>query len=113
MKAGKATKEGRKDKGRKKGRPGRKVKGEATVFRAGKETRTREGRQERKGRTGRKVKVKGKVKVLVLHRETLPQKSVILKHDLLLLLQKRCFYLDTKSKCQYDNEVPPSNNKSY
>jgi hypothetical protein len=34
-----------------------------------------------------------------------PSKSVILKYDLLLIFKKRRFYLDTKSKCQFDNEV--------
>jgi hypothetical protein len=44
---------------------------------------------------------------LVWHREP-PSKSVILKTDLLLVFQKRRVSLDTKSKCQYDDEGPPS-----
>jgi hypothetical protein len=31
-------------------------------------------------------------------------------YDLLLVFQKRCFCLDTKSKYQFDNEGPPSKN---
>jgi hypothetical protein len=36
---------------------------------------------------------------------TLSLKNVILKNDVLLVFQKRHLRLDTKSKCQYDNEV--------
>jgi hypothetical protein len=31
-----------------------------------------------------------------------------IENDLLLVFQKWCFLLDTKRKCQYDSEGPPS-----
>jgi hypothetical protein len=45
--------------------------------------------------------------LLVWHRAP-PSKSVMLKYDLLSVFQKQRFRFDTNSKCQYDNEGPPS-----
>jgi hypothetical protein len=40
-----------------------------------------------------------------------PRTSLKKKYDLLLVFQKQRFCLDTNSKCQYDNEGPPSKNR--
>ena len=69
-----------------------------------------EGREVRDGSEGRKwgteVRCDTHSQGCFSWTRDVPQKSVILKNDLLLVFKKRRFCLDAKSKCESDSEVP-------